>query len=153
MNRINCDQCGARYVGLCSCPKTLRVTSGDHKVKIIWMHGCFTAVSADEASAVSESQAKYLKSWPHSNYTFTPANRDAVDDCVGACFVMPVCVARGRRKKPFGRDSMDNGLCDGDCPGYAQELVGRRRLRGRETGSGKVYGLPIGRTSRSGWHY
>lgn len=72
MNRINCDQCGAKYVGQCACPKTLRVTSGSHSVKINWMQGCFVAVSADEASTVSESQAKYLRGWPYSNYTFTP---------------------------------------------------------------------------------
>ena len=24
-------------------------------------------------------------------------------------------------KKPIGRDSMDNGLCDSDCPGYFAE--------------------------------
>lgn len=31
------------------------------------------------------------------------------------------CAVCGRRKKPIGRDSMDNGLCDRDCPGYSQE--------------------------------
>lgn len=72
MNRINCNQCGARYVGQCSCPKTLRVTSGSHRIKITWLSGCFVVVSADEASVVSESQAEYLRSWPYSNYTFTP---------------------------------------------------------------------------------
>jgi hypothetical protein len=28
------------------------------------------------------------------------------------------CTVCHRRKKPIGRDSRDNGLCDHDCPGY-----------------------------------
>ena len=35
-----------------------------------------------------------------------------------SCWAMPICDECGRRKKPRGRDSMDNGLCDSDCPGY-----------------------------------
>ena len=31
------------------------------------------------------------------------------------------CTVCARRKKPHGRDSRDNGLCDGDCEGYRQE--------------------------------
>ena len=30
------------------------------------------------------------------------------------------CAECGRNKKPRGRDSMDNGLCDRECPGYDQ---------------------------------
>ena len=31
------------------------------------------------------------------------------------------CAVCHRRKKPIGRDSRDNGLCDGECEGYRQE--------------------------------
>jgi len=31
------------------------------------------------------------------------------------------CTYCGRMKKPIGRDSMDNGLCDEDCTGYQAE--------------------------------
>lgn len=34
---------------------------------------------------------------------------------------MPECGVCGRRKKPVGRDSMNNGYCDHECPGYYQE--------------------------------
>jgi len=30
----------------------------------------------------------------------------------------PRCEVCERRKKPIGRDSRDNGLCDQDCEGY-----------------------------------
>lgn len=30
------------------------------------------------------------------------------------------CAECGRMKKPIGRDSVDNGLCDRECPGYDQ---------------------------------
>jgi len=39
--------------------------------------------------------------------------------CAVGC--VPICTVCGRRKKPVGRDSMDNGLCDYDCEGYMQE--------------------------------
>lgn len=39
------------------------------------------------------------------------------------CENMPVCDTCGRRKKPLGRDSADNGLCGTDCPGYAQGAI------------------------------
>lgn len=29
-----------------------------------------------------------------------------------------VCTWCNRNKQPRGRDSMDNGLCDHECPGY-----------------------------------
>jgi hypothetical protein len=32
----------------------------------------------------------------------------------------PICGVCNRRKKPIGRDSVDNGLCDSDCPGYRE---------------------------------
>ena len=31
---------------------------------------------------------------------------------------MVTCTVCGRAKKPIGRDSQDNGLCDSDCEGY-----------------------------------
>jgi hypothetical protein len=31
---------------------------------------------------------------------------------------LPTCTECGRPKKPVGRDSFDNGLCDHECPGY-----------------------------------
>ena len=31
------------------------------------------------------------------------------------------CTTCGRTKKPVGRDTIDNGLCDTDCPGYADD--------------------------------
>lgn len=37
---------------------------------------------------------------------------------VGEVVICDVCA---RHKKPFGRDSMDNGLCDRDCVGYDVE--------------------------------
>ena len=33
---------------------------------------------------------------------------------------MPWCNVCYRRKKPIGRDSRDNGLCDHECEGYTQ---------------------------------
>jgi len=32
-----------------------------------------------------------------------------------------VCTECHRRKKPVGRDSRDNGLCDHECPGYRRD--------------------------------
>lgn len=29
-----------------------------------------------------------------------------------------ICTVCDRRKKPVGRDSRDNGLCDHECPGW-----------------------------------
>ena len=34
---------------------------------------------------------------------------------MGKTVISVVC---GRIKKPIGRDSMNNGLCDSDCKGY-----------------------------------
>ena len=31
------------------------------------------------------------------------------------------CMVCGRTKKPVGRDSMDNGLCSYECPGYRKD--------------------------------
>ena len=31
------------------------------------------------------------------------------------------CTVCGRTKKPVGRDSMDNGLCSYECPGYRED--------------------------------
>ena len=33
----------------------------------------------------------------------------------------PKCTWCGRSKKPIGRDSMDNGLCDTACEGYRSD--------------------------------
>lgn len=41
----------------------------------------------------------------------------AVPTGTGEAATCDVC---RRRKKPVGRDSMDNGLCDAECPGYLQ---------------------------------
>ena len=38
--------------------------------------------------------------------------------CTKSCWARPTCEVCGRPKKPQGRDSMDNGLCDPDCDGY-----------------------------------
>lgn len=38
--------------------------------------------------------------------------------CTVACEATEICTECGRRKKPSGRDSRDNGLCDDDCVGY-----------------------------------
>ena len=38
--------------------------------------------------------------------------------CTKACWAMPVCELCRRRKKPQGRHSDDNGLCDPECDGY-----------------------------------
>ena len=40
--------------------------------------------------------------------------------CTEHCERAPECTVCRRRKKPIGRDSMDNGLCDDDCKGYRQ---------------------------------
>ena len=37
------------------------------------------------------------------------------EDSYGVAIYCTVCK---RMKKPLGRDSMDNGLCDHECPGY-----------------------------------
>lgn len=42
-------------------------------------------------------------------------------DCIIECESRSVCAVCGRTKKPWGRDSRDNGLCDTDCEGYAQD--------------------------------
>jgi hypothetical protein len=42
-------------------------------------------------------------------------------DCTLACEFAPQCRTCGRIKKPRGRDSMDNGRCDSDCPGYKED--------------------------------
>lgn len=42
-------------------------------------------------------------------------------NCTIDCELAPECVVCRRRKKPRGRDSMDNGHCDRDCPGYHQD--------------------------------
>lgn len=34
---------------------------------------------------------------------------------------MVKCAVCGRSKKPIGRDSRDNGLCDMECEGYREE--------------------------------
>lgn len=39
-------------------------------------------------------------------------------DCTKECERAPNCAVCGRRKKPYGRYSRDNGLCDSDCEGY-----------------------------------
>lgn len=41
--------------------------------------------------------------------------------CQESCRAAVYCTVCGRRKKPRGRDSMDNGLCDRECSGYGQE--------------------------------
>lgn len=40
------------------------------------------------------------------------------------------CETCGRRKKPIGRDSSDNGLCDQDCHGYYDSPVPTYRWPG-----------------------
>ena len=45
---------------------------------------------------------------------------DLYKNCTTACEWMPQCALCGRTKKPLGRDSRDNGLCDHDCEGYRQ---------------------------------
>ena len=40
------------------------------------------------------------------------------DECTAACAARVECAVCHRTKKPSGRDSMDNGLCDRDCEGY-----------------------------------
>jgi hypothetical protein len=40
--------------------------------------------------------------------------------CTEKCEKAPKCATCGRTKKPVGRDSMDNGLCQEDCDGYHQ---------------------------------
>lgn len=42
----------------------------------------------------------------------------AFKDCTPSCEAFEECAVCHRRKKPRGRDSMDNGLCDQDCHGY-----------------------------------
>lgn len=42
-------------------------------------------------------------------------------ECTEFCAAMPECTVCHRRKKPHGRDSRDNGLCDTDCEGYYQD--------------------------------
>ena len=39
----------------------------------------------------------------------------------GARDAFVYCTVCGRPKKPIGRDSMDNGLCQHDCEGYRLE--------------------------------
>lgn len=41
-----------------------------------------------------------------------------MDECQEKCRTPVYCTICGRRKKPRGRDSMDNGLCDHECEGY-----------------------------------
>lgn len=43
---------------------------------------------------------------------------DISDKCTEDCERQPICAVCGRPKKPMGRDSRDNGLCDSDCEGY-----------------------------------
>jgi hypothetical protein len=38
--------------------------------------------------------------------------------CTKDCERVVYCEVCFRRKKPIGRDSMDNGLCSWDCIGY-----------------------------------
>lgn len=40
--------------------------------------------------------------------------------CTEACRAPVYCSACGRRKKPTGRDSLDNGLCSHECSGYRE---------------------------------
>lgn len=40
---------------------------------------------------------------------------------VESCEYAPKCRKCGRTKKPIGRDSLDNGKCDRDCPGYSED--------------------------------
>jgi hypothetical protein len=41
--------------------------------------------------------------------------------CTTWCERTVHCTVCHRSKRPVGRDSMDNGLCDRDCFGYLQE--------------------------------
>lgn len=43
------------------------------------------------------------------------------ETCTEKCAAMPECTVCRRRKQPYGRDSRDNGLCDGECEGYHRE--------------------------------
>lgn len=44
----------------------------------------------------------------------------------------PRCTVCGRRKKPIGRDSMDDGLCSQDCHGYRNEPIPNDKWFGEE---------------------
>lgn len=45
---------------------------------------------------------------------------NATNQCSAACEAQVRCLTCGLIKKPIGRDSRDNGLCDEDCSGYRQ---------------------------------
>ncbi len=42
-------------------------------------------------------------------------------NCTVECERTVECVVCHRTKKPVGRDSRDNGLCQSDCHGYSQD--------------------------------
>jgi hypothetical protein len=43
------------------------------------------------------------------------------ENCTIDCERVPECVVCRRPKKPCGRDNVDNGRCDSDCPGYYRD--------------------------------
>lgn len=44
-----------------------------------------------------------------------------MSECTEKCRATVYCTVCKRPKKPSGRDSMDNGLCDYECRGYRQD--------------------------------
>ena len=49
----------------------------------------------------------------------TPPDTKATG-CTEQCRAPVYCTKCGRRKKPIGRDTSDNGLCTWDCEGYGE---------------------------------
>lgn len=45
----------------------------------------------------------------------------APNDIDGDIQMTVACTTCHRRKKPIGRDSRDNGLCDHECPGWRED--------------------------------